>query len=51
MKIFDASIYSARRKALMTAMGNGVLFFPGSTDQPINYKANTFPFRQDSTFL
>jgi Xaa-Pro aminopeptidase len=51
MKLFDASIYVNRRKALMHAMGNGVLFFPGSVDQPINYKANTYPFRQDSTFL
>ena len=51
MKLFDSSIYVSRRKALMKALGKGVLFFPGSTDQPINYKANTYPFRQDSTFL
>lgn len=51
MKLFDASIYRARRQALMSALGEGVLFFPGAIDQPINYKANTFPFRQDSHFL
>jgi len=51
MKLFDASVYVNRRKALMNAMGSGVLFFPGSVDQPINYKGNTYPFRQDSTFL
>ncbi len=51
MKLFDASIYVNRRKALMHAMGNGVLLFPGAIDQPINYKANTYPFRQDSSFL
>lgn len=51
MKLFDSSIYVNRRKALMNAMGNGVLLFPGAVDQPINYKSNTYPFRQDSTFL
>ena len=51
MKLFDASVYVNRRKALMNVMGNGVLFFPGAVDQPINYKGNTFPFRQDSSFL
>jgi Xaa-Pro aminopeptidase len=35
----------------MKSLGKGILFFPGSTDQPINYKANTYPFRQDSSFL
>jgi len=51
MKLFDASVYSNRRKALMQAMGHGLLFFPGAIEQPFNYKANTYPFRQDSTFL
>ncbi len=51
MKLFDSSIYSNRRKALMQVMGQGLLFFPGAIEQPFNYKANTYPFRQDSTFL
>lgn len=51
MKLFDATVYSSRRKVLMQAMGQGVFFFPGAIEQPFNYKANTFPFRQDSTFL
>jgi Xaa-Pro aminopeptidase len=51
MKLFDASIYSNRRKTLMQAMGKGQLLFPGAIEQPFNYKGNTFPFRQDSTFL
>ena len=51
MKLFNASIYVNRRKALTQTMGSGVLLFPGAVDQPINYKANTYPFRQDSTFL
>jgi len=51
MKLFDTSIYVARRKALMQAMEKGVLFFPGAIEQPMNYKGNPFPFRQDSNFL
>ncbi|HZV71286.1 MAG TPA: aminopeptidase P family protein [Saprospiraceae bacterium] len=51
MKLFDASVYANRRKKLMQAMGNGSLFFPGAIEQPFNYKANPYPFRQDSTFL
>jgi len=35
----------------MQSMGSGILLFPGSIDQAINYKGNTYPFRQDSTFL
>lgn len=51
MKLFDPSVYSSRRLALMQTMGNGVLFLPGAVEQAYNYKANTYPFRQDSTFL
>lgn len=51
MKLFEASIYAQRRQALMQAMGKGILFFPGAAEQPFNYKANTYPFRQDSSFL
>jgi Xaa-Pro aminopeptidase len=51
MKLFDAAIYITRRQALMQAMGKGVLFFPGAVEQPMNYKGNPFPFRQDSNFL
>jgi Xaa-Pro aminopeptidase len=51
MKLFDPVIYTARRNALAKAMGGGILFFPGATDQPYNYKGNTYPFRQDSSFL
>ncbi|HUR31712.1 MAG TPA: aminopeptidase P family protein [Saprospiraceae bacterium] len=51
MKLFDASVYQQRRQALMQKMGNGILLFPGAGEQPFNYKANTYPFRQDSSFL
>lgn len=51
MKLFDASIYRMRRQHLMQTVGSGVLFFPGAIEQAFNYKANTYPFRQDSSFL
>lgn len=51
MKLFDAAIYASRRRTLMSTMGSGVLYFPGAIEQPFNYKANPFPFRQNSHFL
>ncbi len=51
MNLFDANIYAARRTTLMKIMGSGMILLPGATEQPFNYKANTHPFRQDSTFL
>lgn len=51
MRLFDASIYAARRATLMTALGKGVALFPGSAEQAFNYRSNTYPFRQDSSFL
>src|SRR5690606_25391446 len=47
----DACKNAAILKDLMQAKGKGVLLFPGATDQPMNYKGNTYPFRQDSSFL
>lgn len=51
MKLFDASVYAARRVSLMDTLGKGVALFPGSIEQAFNYKSNTYPFRQDSSFL
>lgn len=51
MRLFEPTIYKSRRDQLAKALGSGVLFFPGATEQAFNYKANTYPFRQDSSFL
>lgn len=51
MKLFDPAIYIKRRQQLMQSVGKGLILFPGAVEQPFNYKANTFLFRQDSTFL
>lgn len=49
--MFDADAYVQRRKALKKRMGSGFLLFLGNEESPMNYRANTYQFRQDSTFL
>lgn len=49
--MFKPEIYKNRREALKSKIKSGVAFFPGNVDSPMNYAANTFHFRQDSTFL
>ena len=49
--IFDSSVYQARRAKLKEAISTGVAVFLGNQELPMNYTSNTFPFRQDSTFL
>ena len=49
--MFSSEIYDRRRRALATQVGRGLLLFPGNGESPMNYADNTYPFRQDSTFL
>ncbi len=49
--MFPAKIYVRRRSILKEKIGSGLLLFLGNDDSPMNYKDNTFRFRQDSTFL
>ena len=49
--MFDASTYVARRTKLQQQFKHGLLLFIGNNDSPMNYAANTFHFRQDSSFL
>lgn len=49
--MFDKSTYTARRKELREKVGSGVLLFLGNDDCGCNYEDNTYPYRQDSTFL
>jgi len=49
--MFDAQIYSNRRNALKKQISSGILLFPGNVEAPYNYRANTYHFRQDSSFL
>ena len=49
--MFSATIYQQRRKQLKSQLKNGILLFLGNEESPMNYFDNTYPFRQDSTFL
>lgn len=49
--MFKDSTYIERRKALKDRFTTGLLLFIGNDESPMNYPANTYHFRQDSTFL
>lgn len=49
--LFSKATYTARRKALCELVGDGLILLPGNNDSPVNYPANAYKFRQDSTFL
>lgn len=48
--MFTPETYTARRSNLRKEMGSGIVLLPGNTEVPFNYPANTYSFRQDSTF-
>jgi len=49
--MFSASVYTQRRSVLQKRLYKGLVLFLGNVETPMNYPANTFPFRQDSAFL
>lgn len=51
--MFSPATYKARRRALLEheALVSGLVLFLGNELAPMNYEANPYPFRQDSTFL
>jgi len=49
--MFDVSTYIKRRKLLRQQVKSGLILFLGNEESPMNYPANTYPFRQDSSFL
>jgi len=51
MKLFTSSTYINRRTFLANHVKNGIIVLLGNTEAPMNYQDNTYPFRQDSTFL
>ena len=48
--MFKPETYSNRRDALRKEVKSGIILFPGNTEASYNYPANTYHFRQDSTF-
>ncbi|MDR2414826.1 MAG: aminopeptidase P family protein [Odoribacteraceae bacterium] len=49
--MFDKSVYVNRRRAIARGIGGGIALIPGNNESPANYPANTYKFRQDSSFL
>lgn len=49
--MFDQNTYITRRKALTSKVGSGLILLLGNDESGMNYKDNTYAFRQDSSFL
>lgn len=49
--MFETHIYTDRREKLKDKIDSGLILFLGNGDSPVNYAANTYSFRQDSSFL
>ena len=49
--MFDSKTYKNRREILKKNFSSGLLLFPGNDESPMNYPANVYRFRQDSSFL
>jgi Xaa-Pro aminopeptidase len=49
--MFESKVYVERRKLLSAQVKSGLILFLGNEESPMNYPANTYPFRQDSSFL
>jgi Xaa-Pro aminopeptidase len=49
--MFDKKTYRQRREKLSRQVKSGLLLFLGNNESPMNYPANTYRYRQDSTFL
>ena len=49
--MFDPSIYTQRRDRLKDQLQSGLILFLGNEESPMNYPANPYHFRQDSSYL
>ena len=49
--MFAKEVYWERRKMLRELVGDGLILFPGNEESAMNYRANTYHYRQDSSFL
>lgn len=49
--MFTKETYINRREQLKKTVASGILLFLGNDECGMNYADNTYPFRQDSTFL
>jgi len=51
MKLFASATYKKRREQLFSQIDEGIILLLGNPVSPINFPANHYPFRQDSSFL
>ncbi len=49
--LFNRETYVERRNRLRELVGSGLVLLFGNNDSPMNYPANAYKFRQDSSFL
>jgi len=49
--MFETIVYKTRRNRLKDLLKKDVALFPGNDECAMNYPANTYHFRQDSSFL
>lgn len=49
--MFETNVYTERRRILKDKFDSGIILFFGNNESPANYLANTYTFRQDSSFL
>jgi Xaa-Pro aminopeptidase len=49
--MFSSKTYIQRRTLLKQQVKSGLVLFLGHEESPMNYPANVYPFRQDSSFL
>jgi len=49
--MFASNVYIERRKRLNDYVGSGIILLLGNIESPMNYTSNSYPFRQDSSFL
>lgn len=49
--MFKPEVYKQRRSLLREKYLKGIALIPGNNESPMNYAANTYTYRQDSTFL
>lgn len=49
--MFQKEVYQLRRKSLHGLIKGGLLLLPGNNESAMNYRANTYHYRQDSSFL
>ncbi len=49
--MFNKQVYTERRLKLKKLVKSGVVLLLGNNEVPMNYRANTYRYRQDSSFL